>query len=74
MSSASNPPSAMSAPPTGRMLTSAEAAELCRVTPGTIREWRISGHLPGAVRLRGRWLWRESDVLALIAGPAAITT
>lgn len=61
---------ASSSPPDGRLLTSNEVASVCRVTAGTIRAWRTSGHLPGAVRLRGRWLWRESDVLKLV-NPAA---
>lgn len=62
--------SAASPNPTAeRMLTSNEVAGLFRCTPGTVREWHKSGRLSRAVRVGGKLLWRESDVLALIVPP-----
>lgn len=56
-------------PTADRRIKSNEAADILRVTPETVRDWRASGRLR-AVRVGGRWLFREADVLALIA-PAA---
>lgn len=67
---ATNTLPASSASTPARLLTSNEVAELCRCTPGTVREWHKSGRLSRAVRVGGKLLWREADVLALIAPPS----
>lgn len=54
------------------LLTTAEVAELLRVTPRTVREWAKTGKLPGAVFLTGRALrFRKDAIEAALQAAAA---
>ncbi|MFJ2863695.1 MerR family transcriptional regulator [Kitasatospora sp. NPDC087314] len=45
------------------LLTGPEAANLCRVTPEAIRQWKRRGHLqPAGLDHHGRPLYRQLDV------------
>lgn len=60
---------------TERLLTAAEVADKFRVRPPTILAWRKAGILPEAARRpvrRGAWLFRESDVEALLAARSSV--
>lgn len=52
------------------LLTSAEAAELLRVTVGTLEQWRGKGAGPRFVRIgagNGRIRFRRSDIDSFVA-------
>ena len=49
-----------------RLLTSAEACDLLRVTPVTLLEWRKRGHLKALKTPGGFIRYRESDVKAVL--------
>lgn len=48
-------------------LTTAEAAELIRHRPQTLRKWRVTGRGPAFIRLAGRVLYTPADLHAWLA-------
>lgn len=43
-------------------MTTAEVAELCRTSPGTVRYWRHEGSGPTGTKIGRRVLYRREDV------------
>ena len=46
------------------LLTTAEVAKLCRISPETVRYWRFIGEGPPSAKVGRRVLYRRTDVLA----------
>jgi predicted DNA-binding transcriptional regulator AlpA len=52
--------------PIDRLLPTWEAAEMIGSTPGTLRNWRMKGKGPKAIRVGGRAKYRQSELEAWI--------
>lgn len=55
------------------LLTTAEAAEILRTVPGTLRYWRHTGTGPRSARIGRRVVYRRVDLDAWIAAQYAAT-
>jgi excisionase family DNA binding protein len=53
-----------------RLMTPAEVAAAFRVDPKTVTRWAAAGKITAIRTLGGHRRFRESDVLALLHGPA----
>lgn len=53
-----------------RWMTTEEAADLLRVSVGTLRHWRATGRAPSAVK-RGRRVFYDRRAVKSFEGPAA---
>jgi predicted DNA-binding transcriptional regulator AlpA len=47
-----------------------EAAELLGVSPRTIKRWQAADKMPQRTKCWHRWVYRTSDILAMIAAKA----
>lgn len=59
---------------TTRFLTVDEAAELLRMKPATLRNWRQAGKGPKALKLGGRVVYPRDTLEAWIADQVEIST
>ena len=62
----------------GRLVNTAQAADILGVKPGTLRTWRWSGRGPRYVRygatIRGRCMYRRSDLDQWLQGRSHAST
>ncbi len=50
-----------------RVCTIKEAAELLGVTPRTIKRWQAAGKMPERAKWYHQWVYRVSDIEAMVA-------
>lgn len=58
--------------PKGEWLTTTTAARMLRVSARTVRRFARAGALPFSGTRSGQWLFREADVLRLVASRARL--
>ena len=58
----------------GELLTPDQAAQMLKVTAGTLAKWRLSGAGPAFVKMGSRVFYHRGDLTAFISGRRRFST